>query len=159
MQPETQSLQNEKQVIPLRAEDLPLIWSLLTPQQRSQLQRDLPVSAAITDSLCWMQDGWTKTRDDQDSDVPYKPFPHVPYLEVLHKLWLRERVLYVEKSRSMITSWWAAAEALHWIMTHQPAKAIFWAQDERRALLLREYVWVLYEQQAPQLKAISSYGQ
>ena len=32
-------------------------------------------------------------------------------------------------------------------MTHQPSKVILWAQDERRAVMLRDYVWVLYEQQ------------
>ena len=43
----------------------------------------------------------------------------------------------------------AAAEALHYVMTHQPSKAILWAQDQRRAVMLRDYVWVLYEQQEP----------
>jgi hypothetical protein len=97
---------------------------------------------------------WTRTRDDQDQQNPYKPLPRKAYFEVLHQDWLREPVLYIEKSRSMITSWWAAAETLHYVMTHQPSKAIFWAQDEDRSVMLRDYVWTLWEQQKPVLKEL-----
>jgi hypothetical protein len=68
-------------------------------------------------------------------------------LRVLHDCWQRESILYIEKSRSMITSWFMAGEALHYIMTHQPSTAIFWAQDQDRSVVLRDYVWTLYEQQ------------
>jgi len=114
---------------------------------------DLPVARAVMSSLHWMYH-WTNTRDDQDLQNPYKRFPRCDYFFVLHKLFLRESILFIEKSRSMITSWWAAAEALHYIMTHQPSKAILWAQDQRRAVMLRDYVWVLYEQQESILKEL-----
>ncbi len=97
----------------------------------------------VVDSLFWMRRG-TKTRDDQDSLNPYKPFPVKYYFEVMHYLWVREPVLYIEKSRSMITSWYAAAETSHYVMTHQPAIGIFWAQDQRRSVKLREYAWTLW---------------
>lgn len=97
---------------------------------------------------------WTKTRDDQDPNQAYKPFPEHDYFRVLHKLWLREPFLFIEKSRSMMASWWAAAETVHYVMTHQPAKAIFWAQDEDRALSLLDYAWCLYEQQDAKLRGI-----
>jgi hypothetical protein len=35
----------------------------------------------------------------------------------------------------------------------QPAKAVLWAQDQDRSSLLREYAWVLYENQHRSLKA------
>ena len=53
-----------------------------------------------------------------------------------------------------MVSWWSAAETLHYVMTHQPAKAIFWALDEARALTLLDYARVLYEQQDDTLKQI-----
>ena len=140
-------------VIPLDVRQLPSIWSSLTPELRKQLLIDLPVARAVMSSLHWMYH-WTNTRDDQDLENPYKRFPRHDYFFVMHKLFLRERVLFVEKSRSMVTSWWAAAEALHYVMTHQPSKAILWAQDERRAVMLRDYVWVLYEQQESILKEL-----
>ena len=101
-----------------------------------------------------MQEGWTKTRDDQDPLNPYKPFPKREYLEALHKVWLKEPFLFVEKSRTMLCSWWAAAETLHYVMTHQPSKGIFWAQDQDRAIALLDYARTLYSQQKAILKAI-----
>jgi hypothetical protein len=73
---------------------------------------------------------------------------------MLHKIWLREPVLFIEKSRTMMCSWWSAAETLHYVMTHQPSKGIFWAQDEDRSLTLLNYAWTLYEQQSKLLKEI-----
>jgi hypothetical protein len=103
------------------------------------------------DSLYWMQHA-TRTRDDQDPIRPYKRFPDREYFKALHALDMREAFLFVEKSRTMMASWWAIAEDLHYVMTHQPATAILWAQDERRSVNLRDYAWVLYEQMHPTLK-------
>ncbi len=131
------------------------IWDSLGPEKQRKFLK-MPgneLASAIVDSLTWMY-GWTKTRDDQDQKNPYKPFPQKPYFEVLHKVWLREPILFIEKSRTMMVSWWAAAEALHYIMTHQPSKAIFWAQDEDRSLAILNYAWILYEHQDPRLQAI-----
>jgi hypothetical protein len=43
---------------------------------------------------------------------------------------------------------------LHYVMTHQPSKGIFWAQDEDRSIALLNYAWALYDQQEPSLKDI-----
>lgn len=94
----------------------------------------------------------TKTLDEQDPKNPFKPFPDREYFTVLHKLWIREPIVFVEKSRTMMASWWGAAECLHYVMTHQPSKAIFWAQDEDRAIKLIEYAWTLYNEQDSLLK-------
>ena len=128
------------------------IWDSLTPDERQQFLTypGNEVASAIVDSLIWLN-RWTRTRDDQDSDRPFKHLDR-PYLKLMHETWLRESILYVEKSRSMVTSWWGTAEAVHHVMTRQPAKAIFWAQDEDRALVLRDYAWTLYEQQSSVLQ-------
>jgi hypothetical protein len=124
---------------------------LLNPTLRGQLLSVYPEAAAIVDAYEWMTH-WTKTRDDQDPDRPYKPMPQRPYLKAMHEIWLRERVFFIEKSRSMLCSWWGVAEVLHHIMTHQPSRAVLWAQDQDRSSLLREYAWTLYENQHPSLK-------
>ena len=90
-------------VIPLDVRRLPLIWSSLTLELRKQLLIDLPVARAVMSSLHWMY-RWTNARDDQDPENPYKRFPRCDYFFALHKLFLRESILYIEKSRSMITS-------------------------------------------------------
>ena len=46
----------------------------------------------------------------------------------------------------------AAGEALQMVMTHEPAKAIFWDQDEDRAKVLRNYAWTFWEQQHEALR-------
>jgi hypothetical protein len=96
----------------------------------------------------------TRTKDEQDPVAPYKPFPNYEYFDILHAWFLAEPILFVEKSRTMMASWWAAAETLHYVMTHQPTKGIFWAQDEDRSLALLDYAWTLYEQQARYLKEL-----
>lgn len=99
----------------------------------------------------WMQH-CTKTKDEQDSEHTFKPFPDREYFRYLTHMANTNPVLAVEKSRTMMVTWWASGYCLHHIMTHPGARAIFWAQDERRALKLREYAWVLWEQQDPALK-------
>jgi hypothetical protein len=85
---------------------------------------------------------------------PYKRFPEYEYFDILHAWWEAERILFIEKSRTMMASWWAAAETLHYVMTHQPSKGIFWAQDEDRSLALLDYAWTLYEKQDAFIKKI-----
>lgn len=139
----------------LSVQRLQSIWRSLTPEKRQGFlkQPGNLLAGAICDSLFWMRHA-TKSRDDQDPIHPYKPLPETEYFDVLHADWQRERILYVEKSRSMITSWWSAGEALHYVMTHQPSKGIFMAQDQDRAVVLRDYVWTLYEQQHPSLQKL-----
>src|SRR6266550_1840028 len=132
--------------ITFQLDKLPLTWPLLTVEEQNFLWELLPRCRPLVNALWWMTRA-TKTRDDQDQLNPFKPFPEKPYFKVLHDDWMREEILYVEKSRSMITSWFFAAEVLHYIMTHQPSKALFMAQDEDRSVVLRDYVWTLYEQQ------------
>ena len=107
----------------------------------------------LIDPIYFMRFG-TKTRDDQDPINPYKPFPPHEYFQELHNVWMREKFMFIKKSRTMMASWWAAAETLHMVMNHQPSRAIFWAQDEDRATALLDYAWVLYDQMDDQLKAI-----
>jgi hypothetical protein len=94
----------------------------------------------------------TKTQDEQDLTNPFKPFPNYPYFDVLQDLASRESILFVEKSRTMMASWWAVADDMHYVMTHPPAKAIYWCQDMDRSLLLIRYAWTLWEQQTEFLK-------
>lgn len=131
--------------------DLPSIWSLLTPELQKQLWNGWPISRGAVSSLEWMRH-WTKTKDEQDPLNPFKHFPNYEYFDVLHYDAEREPVLFLEKSRTMMASWWAVAEDMHYVMTHPPATAIFWAQDQDRSVVLREYAWTLWEQQHPLLK-------
>lgn len=94
----------------------------------------------------------TRTQDEQDPAHPFKPFPNYSYFDVLQEVWSREAMLFLEKSRTMMATWWAVADDVHYVMTHPPATAIFWAQDEDRSLVMREYAWTLWQQQHPALR-------
>jgi hypothetical protein len=52
----------------------------------------------------------------------------------------------------MMASWWAVAEDVHYVATHPPASAIFWAQDQNGA----EAFDVAISSKVPKVKVISS---
>jgi hypothetical protein len=95
---------------------------------------------------------WTKTWDEHDTLNPYKPLPDYPYFDALHRLFHEEDKLFITKSRTMMATWWACGECLHYVMTHQPASCIFWCPDQDRAEKCIEYCKVLYAQQDPRLR-------
>jgi hypothetical protein len=121
-------------------------WSSLPEPIQKHLWRSVPEVPYVMNSLYWMWNK-TKTRDDQDPIHPYKPFPDREYFQVLHNVYKREPVMFLEKSRTMLASWWAAGETVHYCMTHQPSKGIFWSQDEDRSVALLDYAKCLYGQQ------------
>lgn len=129
-------------------------WSSIEPEIQRALWRSDPLIPPIINSLYWMMNR-TKTLDPQDLTQSYKPFPaDRPYLRAIHKIWIKEPFLFIEKSRTMLISWWAAAETLHYCMTRQPAKVIYWALDQDRAVALLNYAKTLWNQQDAIFKAI-----
>jgi phage FluMu gp28-like protein len=107
----------------------------------------------MVDSLVWMRK-WTRSWDEHDTVNPYKPLPDYRYFDVLHHLFLTESRLFVEKSRTVMATWWGAGECLHYVMTHQPASCIFWCPDEDRAIKCMKYCKVFYAQQRDDFKAL-----
>jgi hypothetical protein len=97
---------------------------------------------------------WTETWDEHDVVHPYKPFPDYAYFDVLHTAFHREAKLFVEKSRTVMATWWACGETFHYVMTHQPASCIYWCPDQDRAEKCIEYVKVLYKRQDPRLLSL-----
>jgi hypothetical protein len=80
--------------------DLPSIWSLLTPELQEQFVKDSPISEAVINPLTWARK-WTKTKDEQDPNNPYKHLPNYEYFDALHACAEKYAVLFVEKSRTM----------------------------------------------------------
>src|SRR5260370_7994926 len=105
-----------------------IVRSIENAEDRKEVTEKLiaqqPQIAGMLDSLAWMRN-FTKTKDEQDPENPYKPFPpEKDYHRILHLLFLREPVFFVEKSRTMITSWWAVAECTHFVQTNPPAPRV-----------------------------------
>jgi hypothetical protein len=97
---------------------------------------------------------WTKTWDEHDTLNPFKPLPDYPYFDELHRLFSAENTLFIKKSRTMMATWWACGECMHYVMTLQPSSCIFWCPDQDRAEKCIEYCKVLYRQQDERLKAL-----
>jgi len=96
----------------------------------------------------------TKTKDEQDAEHPYKPFPMRAYFADIAAAWKAEPVLLIEKSRTLMATWFCAALCLHAEMTVPATTAIFMAQDEERSLIPLDYCWTLWEQQDEYLKQL-----
>ena len=82
--------------------------------------------------MTWMRQ-WTKTDDEDDTVTPHKHLPDYPYFDELHKVFMEEDKLFIKKSRTVMATWWACGECLHYVMTLQPATCIFWCPDQDRA--------------------------
>lgn len=141
---------------PAQLAELRSKWHSLSESSKSLLRRELllkcPEMEGLWNSLYWMQN-LTRSEDKQDPENPYKRFPKSKaYHDVLHKALLQESVLFVEKSRTMMTSWWGVGELTHFCQTNPPAEGIFVAQDEDRAVQCIDYARMLYDQQEPWLK-------
>jgi phage FluMu gp28-like protein len=107
----------------------------------------------VTDPLVWMRQ-WTKSWDEHDATNPYKPLPDYKYFDVLCHLFLTESRLFVEKSRTVMATWFFAGACLHYVMTHQPSSCIFWCPDEDRAVKVIKYCKTFFAQQREELKAL-----
>lgn len=126
------------------------LWGRMSHEERERARRPMRAQAS---PLWWMRHA-TRTMDEQDHANPYKPLPNYEYFDRLYDLWLAEPILFLEKSRTMMQTWFFAGLCTHWVMTHQPAKAIFWAQDEDRALKALEYGRTLYKNTDEDIKAM-----
>jgi hypothetical protein len=97
---------------------------------------------------------WTNTQDEHDVVTQYKPLPDWKCFDALYDLFLKEDKLFLKKSRTIMATWWGAAECLHYVMTHQPASCIFWCPDQDRAEVCIRYCKILYAQQHEDLKEL-----
>jgi hypothetical protein len=84
---------------------------------------------------------------------PHKPSPHCDYFEMLYAAWPAQPILLIEKSRTMMLTWFFAGLCLHHAMTNPASKVIFWGPDGDRALQPLNYAWTLWENQVPELQA------
>lgn len=121
-------------------------------QQMESLRDEARARKAVQDPWYWLTE-CTKTQDEQDLENPYKPFPKKEYLFHTLQAMQQEPVLFIEKSRTMMISWTAAAFSAHVGFTRPSVGVIFQSQDEARAVHDVDYVKVLWEQSEPALKA------
>lgn len=107
-------------------------------------EQRLRVQLAHVDRLFWLTQ-CTKTRDEQDKEFPFKPFPPLPYLEPLLEVLDNEPIVFLEKSRTMMASWIVAGWAAHLAFTRPASCIVFQSEDEDRAVHSVGYCKTLWE--------------
>lgn len=105
----------------------------------------------LRDPFFWLTE-LTKTKDEQDLDDPYKPFPKKEYIRLLLELFDAEPVTFLEKSRTMLCSWMVSGWAAHKGFTRPATATVFQSQDEDRSVHDVEYVKELWSNSPDWLK-------
>lgn len=116
-------------------------------------QQELMARLALTDNHFWLTQ-CTLTKDEQDPENPYKPFPNKMYLRLVLNYLKNEPspVKFIKKSRTMMGSWAVSGWAAHWGFTHPATCVGIQSRDERRALKCIEYIKELWKNSIPPLK-------
>lgn len=123
----------------------------LSPEKRKAtqdllvLEAEMKARKAQKDGLYWLQH-CTETQDEQD-EVPYKPFPDKPYFRPIWNLMLdpREQVVNGYKSRTMMGSWLYMGFCAHLAFTRPATRIIIQSEDETRSLNDIKMVKTLWE--------------
>ena len=129
----------------------PLLLAKL--REAETISRELMVRRALEDKYYWFTQ-CTKTKDEQDLQDPYKPFPDKDYIwyEMQYLDNWPKPVKALEKSRTMMASWGVSGWSAHLGFTHPAVCTVFQSQDERRAIHDVDYVKELWKNSDPELK-------
>lgn len=111
----------------------------------------LTAKLASKDAVFWLTQ-CTRTKDEQDLENPYKPFPEFPFLRPLFAMLDNEPVAWIEKSRTVMCSWAVSGWAAHKVFTRPAVRVVIQSEDEDRAVHDIEYAKVLWENSDPALK-------
>lgn len=95
---------------------------------------------------------WVWTLDSHNVKEPIKKFPPKDYLREITRIWQREKLLLIPKSRQMMITWLIVALYLH-DAQFNPGKCIFFqSKKEKDANALVERAKLIYELQPYFLK-------
>lgn len=116
-------------------------------QQKQKLQAEL----AVLDVSYWIKN-CTKTKDEQDPENPYKPFPDRRYIDPVIEYLNWAKAPNLAKSRTMMASWLVAAYVAHWGFNKPATGVVFQSQFQDKALTDLGYVKELWKNSIPPLK-------
>lgn len=122
-------------------------------RQELALLQEKRARRAISDRFYWLTN-CTKTKDEQDTANPYKPFPNKPYFLPILEFMSRpeEATIFMEKSRTMMMSWLVCGWAAHFAFNNPAVQVVFQSQDEDRAVHDVENVKVLWDNTEPDIR-------
>jgi hypothetical protein len=106
---------------------------------------------SIKNPLVWGRYA-TRTKDEQDRENPYKPFPDWEYFEYLLPIFQNEGIIFLKKSRTVMMSWFVTLIVTHEMLTRRATGVVIQSRDEDRAVHDIDYAKELYTNSIPQLK-------
>ena len=131
--------------------------ALLLEAAKKELKRRQESLEAATkcsnDALFWLRN-YTLTENEQyqKEGLPFKhPFPHKKYFDLLFHYLATCPILFIPKSRDMMTSWSAVGWGSHQGQ-FQRATTVVQTESEDKAKQLVKYSGILYENQPEWLK-------
>lgn len=111
-----------------------------------------------------MRHGWDTERTDAltsyDFDVYFdglpttRPFTLFPYIEPIVRTWLREKIVFIEKSRDMMVTWLVVTLYTWDTLFHKNRENIFQSDDASKALDLVERAHFIWDNQPAFLRDV-----
>lgn len=83
-----------------------------------------------------------------------RPFTLFPYIEPLVKIWLREKILFIEKSRDMMATWTVVMLYTWDTLYHRNRENIFQSDDSSKTLDLIQRAYFIWDNQPAFLKTV-----
>lgn len=83
-----------------------------------------------------------------------RPFTIFPYIEPIVKTWLREKIVFIEKSRDMMVTWLIVTLYTWDTLFHKNRENIFQSDDASKALDLVERGFFIWENQPAFLREV-----
>ena len=104
-----------------------------------------------------LRHGWESDRLDSLSSYTFdehfdglptiRPFTIFPYIEPIVKTWLREKIIFIEKSRDMMVTWLIVTLYTWDTLFHKNRENIFQSDDSSKALDLVERAGFIWQHQ------------
>lgn len=91
------------------------------------------MSVYFTNPWAMIEDGVIWTNDQTDLLNPFKKFPNEPWLEIVTKQWLDDKLTLVPKSRRMKMSWLMVFLHLHFAMFNEGVSVYFISSKEEKS--------------------------
>lgn len=89
-----------------------------------------------------------------DSLPTTRPFTVFPYIEPIVRTWLREKIIFIEKSRDMMVTWLIVTLYTWDTLFHNNRENIFQSDDSSKALDLVERGYFIWENQPAFLRDV-----
>lgn len=89
-----------------------------------------------------------------DEIATTRPFTVFPYVEPIIKTWIREKIVFIEKSRDMMITWLTVTLYTWDTLFHKNRENIFQSDDSSKALDLVERAYFIWDNQPAFLKNV-----